>query len=100
MAHGQVEGVKRTSNSGDGDERARANGVRSFVDLAFKVVDMELEWRGQGVDEIGVCTRTGTTRVRVNPPLVITEAEADAALGALEEACEEFAGGGLWRQAA
>ena len=27
--------------------------VRSFIELAFKCIDIELSWRGKGVDEVG-----------------------------------------------
>ncbi len=44
----------------------RSAGVRDFVEMAFAVVRVELQWRGRGVDEEGVCRKTGTVRVKVN----------------------------------
>jgi GDPmannose 4,6-dehydratase len=41
--------------------------VRTFVELAFAEVGSTVEWRGTGVDEIGVDTRTGRVVVRVDP---------------------------------
>ena len=41
--------------------------VRDFVTLAFSEVGIDLEWRGNGIDEIGVCCRTGAVRVEVDP---------------------------------
>jgi GDPmannose 4,6-dehydratase len=41
--------------------------VRSFVEKAFAEVDIRLEWRGQGVEEKGICTRTGRTLVEIDP---------------------------------
>ena len=41
--------------------------VREFISLAFQHLDMELEFRGGGVDEIGVEKATGKTRVKINP---------------------------------
>lgn len=41
--------------------------VRDFVTCAFAQVDIEIHWRGQGVEETGVCARTGEVRVRVDP---------------------------------
>jgi GDPmannose 4,6-dehydratase len=41
--------------------------VREFCELAFTRVGVELEWRGSGVDEVGVDRTTGATRVRVDP---------------------------------
>src|SRR5271155_3237220 len=41
--------------------------VRDFVVAAGTLLDMKIEWRGQGVDEIGVDTVTGRHLVRVDP---------------------------------
>jgi GDPmannose 4,6-dehydratase len=41
--------------------------VREFCELAFARVGVELEWRGSGVDEVGVDSATGMTRVLVDP---------------------------------
>jgi len=41
--------------------------VRDFVTHAFKTVDVELDWKGQGIEETGTCTKTGAIRVRVDP---------------------------------
>lgn len=41
--------------------------VRHFVELTFKAVGMELEWKGKEEKETGVDKKTGKTVVRVNP---------------------------------
>jgi GDPmannose 4,6-dehydratase len=41
--------------------------VREFCELAFARVGVEIEWSGEGVDEIGRDRRTGAQRVVVNP---------------------------------
>jgi GDPmannose 4,6-dehydratase len=41
--------------------------VKEFVELSFKEVGMELEWKGTGVDERGYDIRTGKVLVDVNP---------------------------------
>ncbi|VDP15745.1 unnamed protein product [Heligmosomoides polygyrus] len=41
--------------------------VRQFCNLAFKEIGMELEWEGEGIDEVGKEKGTGTVRVKVNP---------------------------------
>ena len=41
--------------------------VRNFVLWTFKHVGIDLEFKGAGVDEIGIDTKTGKTLVRVNP---------------------------------
>jgi GDPmannose 4,6-dehydratase len=34
--------------------------------MAFKVVDIEIEWKGQGIDEIGLNKKTNETIVVIN----------------------------------
>lgn len=41
--------------------------VRDFVELAFKEIGIIIEWRGQGVDEVGVDSSTGNVVVCVDP---------------------------------
>jgi GDPmannose 4,6-dehydratase len=41
--------------------------VRQFVEWAFEDAGITLEWRGEGVEEKGFCTRTGAQRVAVDP---------------------------------
>ena len=41
--------------------------VREFCTLAFKEVGIALEWQGAGVDEKGVCKKTGKVLVEVDP---------------------------------
>jgi len=41
--------------------------IREFVEKAFKVVDIEIVWEGQGADEVGKCAKTGAVLVRVDP---------------------------------
>src|SRR6202008_1388367 len=46
----------------------RTETVRDFVTMAFKAVEINLEWRGKDENEIGVDASTGVPPVRVNPP--------------------------------
>ena len=41
--------------------------VRDFVTHAFMQVGLEIEWTGMGVEERGVCNRTGKVLVAVDP---------------------------------
>lgn len=41
--------------------------VREFVELAFKEVGIDIEWKGKGVDEKGYDKSTGRVLVDVNP---------------------------------
>ena len=41
--------------------------VREFVDMAFGEVGIEIEWQGEGVDEVGVDAATGDVLVEIDP---------------------------------
>lgn len=41
--------------------------VRKFVNLAFKAVDIELEWTGTGVNEKAIDKKTGKVLVEIDP---------------------------------
>ena len=41
--------------------------VRDFVAAAGSLLDMKIEWRGEGVDEVGIDTVTGRELIRVDP---------------------------------
>ncbi len=41
--------------------------VREFIERAFGALEMNIEWRGEGVEETGVDSRTGKTVVRIDP---------------------------------
>jgi len=45
----------------------QTNTVRLFVELAFKEVDIEIAWKGYGVNEIGYDKNTGKELVFVDP---------------------------------
>jgi GDPmannose 4,6-dehydratase len=44
-----------------------SHSVRTFVERAFAEIGCAIEWQGRGLDEIGLCARTGAVRVRVDP---------------------------------
>ncbi len=45
----------------------QAHTVREFVDLAFKEVEINLEWKGTGSAEKGIDRRTGKVLVEIDP---------------------------------
>jgi len=45
----------------------KTHSVREFVELAFGEVGIGIEWRGEGVDEVGVDAVTGDARVKIDP---------------------------------
>ena len=54
--------------------------VREFVELAARHFGMGIEWRGKGVDEVGIDTGTGNTIVRVDARY-FRPTEVDSLLG-------------------
>lgn len=45
----------------------KMHSVREFVELAFKEVGIEIEWQGEGIDEVGVDVATGDVVVMIDP---------------------------------
>jgi GDPmannose 4,6-dehydratase len=54
--------------------------VREFVELAAKELGMEIEWKGKGVDEVGVDKLTGKEIVKIDPKY-FRPAEVELLLG-------------------
>jgi len=69
-ARDYVEGMWRIVQQPEADDYVLATGeahsVREFVELAFSRVERKIEWRGKGVDEIGIDTATGETLVKID----------------------------------
>ena len=68
---------------------SRTETVRDFVRMAFKAVDIELDFRGTGVEEQAVDRRSGKTVVRINPKFY-RPAEVDLLIGNPAKAREEL----------
>ena len=66
-----VEGMWRILQQNQPEDFVLATGenhtVREFVDLAFRELDMALDWKGEGENEIGIEKSTGRTHVAVDP---------------------------------
>jgi GDPmannose 4,6-dehydratase len=66
-----VRGMWLVLQQAEPDDYVLATGethsVRSFVEKAFRKVGIDLEWRGEGVDERGVEASTGRVLVEVDP---------------------------------
>ena len=63
--------------------------VRDFVQLAFKAADIDIEFKGKGVDEIGIDVKTGKTVVKINPKF-FRPAEVDLLIGDASKAKKEL----------
>jgi GDPmannose 4,6-dehydratase len=59
--------------------------VREFVELAFKVVGIEIQWSGVGVEEVGVNVATGEVLVKVEAKY-FRPAEVDIVLADMTKA--------------
>ncbi|MGH8148055.1 MAG: GDP-mannose 4,6-dehydratase [Rhodanobacteraceae bacterium] len=88
-----VEGMWRMLQADQPDTYVLATGrtetVRDFAALAFKAVGIELEWRGNAQQEIGIDSATGKTRVTVNPKFY-RPAEVHALIGDAAHARERL----------
>ncbi len=58
----------------------RTETVRSFVEMAFKAVDISLDWSGSAENEIGKNSQTGEIIVKINPKFY-RPAEVDLLIG-------------------
>lgn len=54
--------------------------VREFVEAAFALINRHIEWKGSGVDEVGIEKESGIVRVKINPKF-FRPTEVDLLLG-------------------
>ena len=54
--------------------------VRSFIEMSFKEVGIEIQWKGEGVDEKGFDVKSGKLLVEVDP-IYFRPAEVDLLVG-------------------
>ncbi|MGV8864874.1 MAG: GDP-mannose 4,6-dehydratase [Pseudomonas sp.] len=84
-----VEGMWRILQADEPDTFVlgtnRAETVRDFVSMAFKFVDINLEWKGNADNEHGIDIRTGKTVIQVNPKFY-RPAEVELLIGNPEKA--------------
>lgn len=67
----------------------RTETVRDFVTMAFKAIDVELEWQGSGESEEGIDTQNSQVVVKVNPKFY-RPAEVDLLIGNPAKAKEKL----------
>jgi GDPmannose 4,6-dehydratase len=88
-----VEGMWRILQYKQPDDFVLATGethsVREFVELAFKHLDIEIEWKGEGVDEKGYDKKTCKVLVEVDPRY-FRPTEVDLLLGDPSKAKREL----------
>jgi GDPmannose 4,6-dehydratase len=70
-ARDYVEGMHMILQADTPDDFVLSTGetrsVREFIELAFAEVGRSVEWRGKGVDEVGIDKASGKTVVRIDP---------------------------------
>ncbi len=54
--------------------------IRQFCEMSFKELGMDIVWKGQGVDEVGIDQNSGRTVIRIDPRY-FRPAEVDLLLG-------------------
>ena len=59
--------------------------IREFVEAAGKIAGFDIVWKGEGLNETGICRKTGRTLVKVNPKF-FRPAEVDHLIGNPEKA--------------
>jgi GDPmannose 4,6-dehydratase len=67
----------------------RTETVRDFASMAFAAAGIEIAWQGQDVAETGVDTKTGRTRVQINPRFH-RPAEVDLLIGDARKVKDEL----------
>ncbi|CAN7612342.1 GDP-mannose 4,6-dehydratase [Pararhizobium sp. LjRoot235] len=92
-ARDYVEGMFRILQHNEPSDFVLATGethtVREFVELAFGHVGIQIEWRGYGLDEVGINTSTGAILVRIDTQY-IRPSEVDLLLGDPSKARSEL----------
>jgi GDPmannose 4,6-dehydratase len=88
-----VEGMWRILQADEPDTFVlatnRTETVRDFVSMAFKAIDVAIEWSGAADNEIGTCKKTGKVLVRVNPKFY-RPAEVELLIGDPAKATEKL----------
>ncbi|MCK4358324.1 MAG: GDP-mannose 4,6-dehydratase [Candidatus Cloacimonetes bacterium] len=63
--------------------------IREFVELAFNEIDIEIAWKGKGLNEKGINKKTGEILVEINPRY-FRPTEVDLLLGDVSKAKEKL----------
>ncbi|TWA92018.1 GDP-mannose 4,6-dehydratase [Bradyrhizobium stylosanthis] len=92
-ARDYVEGMHMILQAKKPDDFVLATGetrsVREMVELAFAEVGHRIEWRGSGVEETGIHTKSGKTVIRIDPTY-FRPTEVDLLIGDASKAREQL----------
>ena len=79
-----VRGMWLIAQQDEPDDYVLATGechsVRELIEIAFETVGMPIEWKGEGLDEIGLEKKTGRVLVKIDPRY-FRKTEVDHLLG-------------------
>jgi GDPmannose 4,6-dehydratase len=92
-ARDYVEGMHMILQADAPDDFVLATGemhsVRELVELSFAETGRTIEWRGKGVDETGIDTKSGKTVVRIDP-MYFRPTEVDLLIGDASKARQKL----------
>jgi GDPmannose 4,6-dehydratase len=92
-ARDYVEGMWAIVQQDEPDDYVLATGethsVREFCELAFAEIGVTLEWKGEGIDEVGIDPTTGKVRISIDPNY-FRPTEVDLLLGDPTKAREKL----------
>ena len=84
-----VEGMWRILQSDKPDDYVLStneyHSVREFIELAFKYKNINIEWKGEGLNEVGIDSKTGKVLIRVSSDY-FRPAEVEELLGNSDKA--------------
>lgn len=63
----------------------KTHSVRHFINIASKYFGMNIEWKGEGLEEVGIDTNTGNTVIKISPEF-FRPAEVDLLVGNINKA--------------
>lgn len=88
-----VEGIWRIVQHDEPDDFVLATGksykVRDFIELSFKEIDIAIEWKGEGLEEVGLDRETGRLLVEIDP-IYFRPAEVESLIGDASKAREKL----------
>jgi GDPmannose 4,6-dehydratase len=67
----------------------RTETVRYFIELAFKAVGVHLEFKGEGINETGICSKTGKVLMKINSEFY-RPAEVELLIGDYQKAKDKL----------
>ena len=92
-ARDYVDGMWRMLQQPKGDDYVLATGVkhsvRYLIECAFREIGETIEWKGTGIDEVGVNSVTGKVRILIDPRY-FRPTEVDLLLGDATKAREKL----------